>query len=237
MPYRGPSGIFLVEVTLPLRVRVDTHEASKQRLHISVAESGYMDACLHPSNILGSFSRMRILRWQPLRVWLRWHGFSHGRGALRGLLQRYLLRAMRPRRRDSPARAQRGGAGRWAATLSRVVAHGVTDGRQAGQTEMGRACKPFGHDCGHMLTSGRARPALMIGGSPIRANRLGLLRAQMRILPHEVRRRQHRVHLARIPQRVQKREVLVIGRQAPHNSPRCSIYSNPLLPTLTRRSE
>ena len=49
---------------------------------------------------------------------------------------------------------------------------------------------------------------------PIGADGFSLLGPEVRELPHQVRGREHRVHLARIAQSIEEREVLAIADQA-----------------------
>ena len=94
-------------------------------------------------------------------------GSATGGRACVACWRRCRLCAMRPRRRAIPARAPCGGAGRWAATLSRVAAHGVSDGWQAGQTEIFfRHCPSLRRAIGCLITA-----SLIIGFAI-----LGLLR-------------------------------------------------------------
>ena len=78
------------------------------------------------------------------------------------------------------------------------------------------------------LTGGRPRPALVVGGPPVRADRLGLLGPQPRKLPNQIRRRQHGVDRPAVPQPVQEREVLAIGFKAAHASLNSSRRRRPI---------
>ena len=93
---------------------------------------------------------------KPLRVLLRWHGFSHGRGAQRALLQRYLLRAVRPRghaRLGTGSARRRGRMGCYVVSGSRARRHRWLVGGASGSLRVRAAASP------HPATNPAPQPA------------------------------------------------------------------------------